>query len=943
MALMEEDMLLGPADEEPHSDSDNDIIMPCGDDLAGSSSDVSAERRADLPWSGHFGAWLVGSPEVPGAGSCALGVADCRWEVTSGGDEADLSGARGGRGRGRKRARASNLWGRLAYTVHKVFMLENQVELPDTSREEQPMAASQIATEVGDTAFTGGSRTFVGVLGDINMTVVAAIFLPMSLVAALCDGVVDLFCRSIPLGMRLPSTGIVPECPPMALLAKLRCAAGGGRVSAPTFIGPLTKEEWQAKCDEIVLELPPGYDDNDEDDEASEEGDGASRKDDFDAERWLSGLEIVSMLRSSRFFTKVMNTAHQYDNPGAPPRDSSNDPSRSSWDRRGSELDVVDMLLQRRQFHADQVTDAVQSIHLYSDSSPVTGEELQGMVMDVVRKDGTYSRGVLPGASLCYGAFGAIAKTMALVWAVFLVAGPSEAGMAYFFEKVGSITTDGGTEIHIIESPNLLRAFLMWVSGASLLACAGLVDANARLLPNAMRISGWSHAWSHLMCDAAHVCPKWPVILDQLRCLVSFWRNITWRRWVQQALQGTDIDPRIFEHFRATLAKWRYETICIVMRELLIFRRVCQEHISIELFANAQDKTFIQKVVLACKDADLWTFIAATCDRIFGFCEGHRRWGMTCTCPHHMEERAKHAESIHIECFFNGRKLKQAWQHLVDARAAIKTLGGELTPADCEGHNDIWECVTTMLHKVYTGIIQRFKYLSLLPWILVNADTIVGAQEVMRQIRAVAWDHHDPFTRRWMTQFGGYVDQRAQGNDCAPELADAVKILQNANLEEGRGEGYNRGTSLEKKRAASSTSRHLKQSVRNKQCIARTRQFMARYGDRGARVLNFEIKNWKRILQVKKKNLWRKVLMPKKAAFARIYREDEKAREDFTLIAHREEPAISVLPDEIDGKEALRNEYLVVTTRVGTTYSVQTETSTMQPDGTAGKAKERIF
>jgi len=134
------------------------------------------------------------------------------------------------------------------------------------------------------------------------------------------------------------------------------------------------------------------------------------------------------------FFSKVMAKAHAYDNPDAEPRDASADPGRSSWDRREAELDVVDMLIQRRQFHADRVSDAIASIHLFSDASPVTGEELQGMLVDIVRKDGTTSRSTLPGASLCYGAFSAVAKCLALVWVVFLIAGPAEEDMRYFFK-----------------------------------------------------------------------------------------------------------------------------------------------------------------------------------------------------------------------------------------------------------------------------------------------------------------------------------------------------------------------------------------------------------------------------------------------------------------------------------------------------------------------------
>ena len=129
----------------------------------------------------------------------------------------------------------------------------------------------------------------------------------------------------------------------------------------------------------------------------------------------------------------------------------------------------------------------------------------------------------------------------------------------------------------------------MWVGGASLLSCADAVDTTTRLLPNALRISGWSHGWGNLMSDVARVCPKWPTILDQLRTLVSFWRNATWRRWVKRALVGTDIDESMFEHCNANLANWRYQTIPQTMEALLPFRKVCEEHLTVEMFGNVQD------------------------------------------------------------------------------------------------------------------------------------------------------------------------------------------------------------------------------------------------------------------------------------------------------------------------------------------------------------------
>ena len=127
--------------------------------------------------------------------------------------------------------------------------------------------------------------------------------------------------------------------------------------------------------------------------------------------------------------------------------------------------------------------------------------------------------------------------------------------------KVSTILTDAGAERHTVEMPDVLRAFLSWNAGTPLLACTPLVATDDLLFPNALRLFGWSHAWSNIRKVLASVCPSWDHRLNHIRCLASFWRNRTWRKWVQEALARTNVDPRVFRSFTATVAKWRYGTI----------------------------------------------------------------------------------------------------------------------------------------------------------------------------------------------------------------------------------------------------------------------------------------------------------------------------------------------------------------------------------------------
>ena len=53
-----------------------------------------------------------------------------------------------------------------------------------------------------------------------------------------------------------------------------------------------------------------------------------------------------------------------------------------------------------------------------------------------------------------------MAKGVTLLWACYLVAGPGFIEMEYFLNKATSITTDFGVEIHTLELPGILKAFL---------------------------------------------------------------------------------------------------------------------------------------------------------------------------------------------------------------------------------------------------------------------------------------------------------------------------------------------------------------------------------------------------------------------------------------------------------------------------------------------------
>ena len=164
-----------------------------------------------------------------------------------------------------------------------------------------------------------------------------------------------------------------------------------------------------------------------------------------------------------------------------------------------------------------------------------------------------------------------------------------------------------------------------------------------------------------------------------------------------------------------------------------------------------------------------------------------------------------------------------------------------------------------MLYKRLTAVDVRFSYLSQLPWAFARADTVEGAIVDMDLLRARPLELQDLLTRARADRIGGDVDRRSQGLPASAALVQEVREINGMPLDESCGEGYHRDTHCEKKRAAASSSRHLKQHVRFRKCLGRVQHFIEVHGDRGRKVARWEWFNYKRILQTKKKLRWRRV------------------------------------------------------------------------------------
>ena len=665
--LLEWLVLLADMMEE---DDDPIIAGPC---LAAESSDeapaLPAPRRRRRvaripPDNGHFlGAFICDpglrdtlripsefTPADAAGGPLVVGWATCSWAILEATE--DLHREWGEVCCGLSHGRRSQPWAFLRYSLLQVFMMEEGIDMPSfVDGCEGDLAAAVALFNVMKEAMAHETgTTFEVSLQAYSRLPMRVLRMPQaSLDYALSLDQPSLF-KMVGLGLRVLPRDLVPDLPPLSVVHAWRKRLQGDtrRASPPraTAVGRTR--------DDTVLELPNGADALTSPHGRQITGSlkNVTRQTSMDPIHITRAVGFSRFLREQQHFGAALQAAHDYEHPEL--EDVADDPSRFSLDDAFSRLDMVDCLLHRREFHADYVHDTLVAINAFSDSSPNSGEELQGMVIDISRKGDKRSRVTLPGSTLHYNRFDAVSKAIALLHALWLLAGPFFPQFAYVLGKVISVTTDFGTEGRTISMQDCVQAYCFWMAGLELMRCKDFVVRGQRWLPNAVRIAGWSHTVGNASKAIAESAPNWPRILEHTRSLVVFFRNHTWRQWIKRAIQAQelppDLDLSVLDHFSCTIAKWRYETVANAFAHLLGLRVVCT-YIRLEWFANTQERQTIANAFSAMQDEEYWRFMSTAHREIFDKLEQLRHWGMICECPEHREARRGGAK--HVLCWWN--------------------------------------------------------------------------------------------------------------------------------------------------------------------------------------------------------------------------------------------------------------------------------------------------
>ena len=285
------------------------------------------------------------------------------------------------------------------------------------------------------------------------------------------------------LGRRIDWDSLVHSQPPRASVERWRRESGISRL--PARAQPQHPAEALSPADAAALELPRTFARTDAMPKAAPRTlRGKPLKPEQDAMKMLDALAFSLKLRQRAELSDALDEAHRYNCEGdeePEPRDRSHDPAKSTIDRAKAKADLVGALIERRLFAAEVAADDIESIHCFSDGSPVVGSEIQGMIAEVVHRDHSVREITLPGSTLHYGKCDAVNKCVVFLWALWLVVGPLRTMMEIFIEKTLSFTTDGGVEIGLVLTPDILGAFMAWVGGQELSDCRLLVQIGSRL------------------------------------------------------------------------------------------------------------------------------------------------------------------------------------------------------------------------------------------------------------------------------------------------------------------------------------------------------------------------------------------------------------------------------------------------------------------------------
>ena len=430
-------------------------------------------------------------------------------------------------------------------------------------------------------------------------------------------------------------------------------------------------------------------------------------------------------------------------------------------------LDSVCMLLFRKLWQ----TMGDVAIYLYMDSSPqhLGGREMMAISMEILDLTGVlpFERKLLPVMSLARDFLDSHGKAVALLWATFLLVGPTYEQMARFLDNVVSVCSDMGAERLVAVAPDHLSDFF-----DIFLGMPGKPH-RAALLPMALQAPGWNHGWDIIMKRGLQSLAWFPSCMELLRSIVHFFRC----GLLVQALckkveeRGFPIISSMISKVRIpSIAEWRWGTLHRACKQLSTIMDTLRSYWAPDLFANAKDAKTLRQVGLALNSVRFrwqFKFVHFFSSRIVRI----QSWGKG--------SRALEA-GLPVDPMSLGRRLSEAGPYVESAFRSMLSEAAEWDSASFEGASlrDI-DCMKACVRASYTLAQDRHSCLNKIPWLFARLDQPGVAGQCVVQYESHSGHH--ALTEMIMKPGSAlrcHVDQiQPDGSGASAELQKLIDVI----------------------------------------------------------------------------------------------------------------------------------------------------------------------
>ena len=144
----------------------------------------------------------------------------------------------------------------------------------------------------------------------------------------------------------------------------------------------------------------------------------------------------------------------------------------------------------------------------------------------------------------------------------------------------------------------------------------------------------------------------WPSTLKKLGDLCKLFRWGDFRDVCSSYLSFNGKSTEVLKTFTASLAQWRFETLCVVFEKLCKLRAFMHNDFCLDMFATSKDKAYHIEAVA--RDQHLWRY-ATWAQRFASMVDKYGRQGAQCRC-HEAERRA----GTSVVCDKLSRRLHEA-------------------------------------------------------------------------------------------------------------------------------------------------------------------------------------------------------------------------------------------------------------------------------------------